>query len=122
MAFKNKNKTGKDKRHARIRKKIFGDSQKPRLAVFRSLKNMYVQVIDDVEQKTLLGITTASKEFKEKCGSSANIKAAQMLGEILAKKAVEKGIEQVKFDRGGFNYHGRVKAFAESARKNGLKF
>lgn len=122
MAVKNKRKSGRYKRHIRVKKKIFGDKSRPRLSVFRSLKNMQAQIVNDIEQKTILIVTTTSKEFKRQLKSGSNIKAAEKLGEILAKKAKEKGIEQVKFDRGGFMYHGKIKAFAESARKNGLRF
>ncbi len=122
MAVKNKKKLGRYKRHIRIKKKIFGDKSKPRLSVFKGLKNMRAQLINDVEQKTILIVTTTSKEFKHQFKSGSNIKAAEKLGEILAKKAKEKGIEQIKFDRGGNMYHGKIKALAESARKNGLKF
>jgi large subunit ribosomal protein L18 len=115
-------KLGRYKRHIRIRKKIFGDSQKPRLSVFRSSKNMQAQIVNDIEQKVILAVTTTSKEFKNEFKSGSNIKAAEKLGEVLAKKAKERGIERVKFDRSGFMYHGRIKAFAEAARKNGLKF
>jgi len=122
MAVKNKKKLGRHRRHVRIRKKIFGDKSKLRLSVFKGLKNMRAQLIDDVEQKTILIVTTTSKEFKHQLKSGSSIKAAEKLGEILAKKAKEKGIEQIKFDRGGNMYHGKIKALAESARKNGLKF
>ena len=109
-------------RHARIRMKILGTTATPRLAVHRSLKNLYAQVIDDVHSKTLLSISTRDKEVKQKFPYAGNIKAATFLGEVFAKKAKEKGIESVAFDRGGYLYHGRVKAFAEGLRKGGLVF
>lgn len=122
MVSENKKEIGRQKRRARIRKKILGDNEKPRLCVFRSLKNMQAQLTNDIEQKVLITVTTTSKEFKGYLKTGSNVKAAEKLGEILAGKAKEKGITQVKFDRSGFAYHGRVKAFAEAARKNGLKF
>ncbi len=110
------------KRHLRVRKKIRGDAQKPRLNVCRSLKHIYAQIIDDSSGHTLVSASTNSSAFKEKNISSGNIEAARLLGEILAEKALQQGIEQVVFDRGGFLYHGRVKALAEGARNKGLKF
>lgn len=114
--------SGRLRRHQRIRKKIKGTKQTPRLSVNRSLKNIFVQLIDDVEGKTLYSISTLDKSFREKCKDGGNIKAAETLGEILAKEAQEKGIRHIVFDRGGYLYHGRVKALAEAARKAGLEF
>lgn len=122
MASESKKEIGRHKRHIRIRKKVVGDSERPRLSVFRSLKNMQAHITNDVERRILITVTTTSKEFKNYFKTGSNIKAAEKLGEILAEKAKEKGITQVRFDRGGFRYHGRVKAVAEAARKNGLKF
>lgn len=109
------------KRHKRIRKKIIGTKEKPRLAVYKSLKNIYVQLVDDENSVTLLSCSTKDKDLKEK-KLNRNIKSAAVLGELLAKQAKEKGIEQIVFDRGGYLYHGRIKALAEAARKGGLKF
>lgn len=109
------------RRHKRIRKKIVGTKQKPRLSVYRGLKNIYAQLIDDENNKTLLTCSTQDKEIKDKV-RSCNLKTAALLGEFVAKKAKEKGIEEVVFDRGGYLYHGRVKALAEAARKGGLSF
>lgn len=120
--IKRKKESSRYKRHIRLRKKIIGDNQKPRLFVYRSLKNMQVQLINDIEQVTIISASTTSKEFKKGMGKASKIKAAEKLGEYLSQKAIEKGIEQVRFDRGGCLYHGRIKAFAESARKGGLKF
>lgn len=120
--IKKKKENSRYKRHIRLRKKIIGDNQKPRLFVYRSLKNMHAQLINDIEQVTIISMSTTSKEFKNVLGKASKIKTAEKLGEYIAKKALEKGIEQVKFDRGGCLYHGRVRAFAESARKGGLKF
>jgi len=109
------------KRHKRIRKKISGTKETPRLSVYRSLKNIYAQLIDDESNTKILTCSTQQKELKEKVKTN-NINAAALLGELIAKGAKEKGIESVVFDRGGYLYHGRIKAVAEAARKGGLKF
>lgn len=112
-------------RRRRIRKKIFGTSAKPRLSVTRSLNHLYAQFIDDLQGKTLLGISTRSNEVSGALKDQrdrGNVKGAGVLGKIAAGKALEKKITEVVFDRGGFLYHGRVKAFAEGAREGGLKF
>jgi len=109
------------RRHKRIRKKISGTKENPRLSVYRSLKNIYAQLINDDDSNTLLTCSTLHKEIKGK-SKSGNIKAAALLGELLARKAKEKGIERVTFDRSGYKYHGCIKAVAEAARKNGLTF
>ena len=107
------------KRHARVRSKISGTPECPRLDVFRSAKHIYVQVIDDVSGVTLVSASTVEKDFGAYGG---NKEAAKKVGEIIAKRALEKGIENVVFDRGGYIYHGRVKELAEGAREGGLKF
>ncbi|MFH2137792.1 MAG: 50S ribosomal protein L18 [Candidatus Omnitrophota bacterium] len=109
------------KRHRRIRKKVVGTKERPRLSVYRSLKNTYAQIIDDENERTILTCSTQDKLIKKE-GSAGNVKTAALLGEIVAQKAKEKGIEEVVFDRGGYLYHGRVKAVAEAARKAGLQF
>ncbi len=109
-------------RHKRLRKKIIGTEKKPRLCVYRALTNLQVQLIDDLNEKTLVSVSTAGKDFKKKTPYGGNAKAAELLGQELAEKAKNKGINEVIFDRGGFSYHGRIKTFAEAARKNGLKF
>ena len=109
-------------RHARIRKKIAGTSTQPRLCVHRSLKNMHAQMVDDSVGKVLFGISTLDKNLRKKIKDGGNVGAAAVLGEALALKAKEKGIKKVNFDRGGNLYHGRIKAFAEAARKGGLEF
>jgi len=109
-------------RHRRIRKKIVGTSDMPRLCVHRSLKNLSAQIVDDSTQKVILGLSTLSKKCKEKFKSGGNVEAAKLLGELIAKNAVDKGIKKVCFDRGGYIYHGRVKAFAQAAREAGLEF
>ncbi|MCQ9208461.1 MAG: 50S ribosomal protein L18 [Omnitrophica bacterium] len=109
------------RRHKRIRKKIMGTQKRPRLCVSRGYANIHAQLIDDINEKTLLSISTQDKEFKKKGIYGGNVKAAALLGEILAERAKKKGITEVTFDRAGFLYHGRVKALAESVRKQGLK-
>ena len=106
-------------RHERVRNKIVGTSEVPRLCVFRSNTNIYAQIIDDEKGITLVSASSLDKELKLK---NANIEAATKVGESLAKKAVKAGIKKVVFDRGGYLYHGRVKALAEACRENGLEF
>ncbi|MDP5276897.1 50S ribosomal protein L18 [Chengkuizengella axinellae] len=115
----NKNKM-RLKRHLRVRKKINGTSQNPRLCVFRSSKHIYAQVIDDANGVTLVSASTLDKGLELKNGG--NVESAKKVGELVAKKAKENGIEQVVFDRGGYIYHGRVKALADAAREAGLEF
>lgn len=115
-ADKNESRT---KRHLRVRKNLSGTAKKPRLCVFRSLKNIYVQIIDDEQGVTLVSAGSKDKDFANYGG---NIEAAKAVGTIIAKRALEKGIEEVVFDRGGYLYHGRVAALAEAAREAGLKF
>lgn len=107
------------RRHKRVRGKVFGTAQKPRLCVFRSLKNIYAQVIDDEKGTTLASASSLGKEFAQYGGNAA---AAKLVGEAVAKAALEKGITEVVFDRGGYIFHGRVQALAEGAREAGLKF
>ena len=109
----------RQKRHLRVRNHIAGTAVRPRLNVFRSLANIYAQVIDDEKGVTLVSASSQDKEFKNYGG---NIEAAKAVGEAVAKRALEKGISEVHFDRGARVYHGRVKALADSARKAGLKF
>ncbi len=109
-------------RHDRIRKSMVGTPDRPRLCVHRSLKNLQAQIIDDSSGKIILGKSTLAKDVKSKLKSGGNINAATVLGETFAVEAVKKGIKKVCFDRGGYLYHGRVKAFAEAARKAGLEF
>ncbi len=109
-------------RHERIRKKIRGDAERPRLVVYRSLKNFSAQIVDDFKHRTVMSLSTQDKEVKAKHVYGGNVKAAQFLGETLAKKAGEQGIKKIVFDRAGYAYHGRVKAFGESLRKGGLEF
>jgi large subunit ribosomal protein L18 len=108
--------------HTRIRKKLAGKTERPRLAVFRSQAHIYAQVINDEDGKTLCAASTVDKEVRAKQKSGANVSAAKVVGALIATRAKEKGIEQVVFDRGGFQYHGRIKALADAAREAGLKF
>lgn len=112
------------RRHARIRKKVHGTSGKPRLAVYRSLKNIEGQLIDDDARHTLVGLSTLAPDLREDPPDEGGgkIEAARTAGKLLARRAVERGISTVVFDRGGYRYHGRVKAFAEGAREGGLVF
>jgi large subunit ribosomal protein L18 len=110
------------RRHLRVRKKVNGAPESPRLNVFRSLKHMYAQIIDDASGNTLVFASTLDPSFKGQIAGTGNKEAARLVGELLAKRALEKGIEKVVFDRGGFLYHGRIKSLAEGARSQGLKF
>ena len=107
------------KRHARVRKNISGTAERPRLNVYRSLNHIYAQIIDDVNGVTLVAASSMDKDFTEYGG---NCEAAKAVGNAVAKKALEKGIKAVVFDRGGYLYHGRVAALAEGAREGGLEF
>ena len=111
------------KPYARRKKKLFGTTERPRLVVFRSLNNIYGQIIDDSQQKTLVGTSNLSKAVREKLkDTNGRLDASRMVGEHLAKLAKAKKIKNVVFDRNGYKYHGRVKALAEGARQAGLKF
>lgn len=109
-------------RHQRVRKNLSGTPERPRLCVYRSLNNISVQIIDDVSGNTLVAASTLDKDIKAQMAYGGNKEAAKLVGEAAAKKALEKGIETVSFDRGGFLYHGRVKELADGAREAGLKF
>ncbi len=107
------------RRHKRVRKNISGTAERPRLDVFRSLNHIYAQIIDDTKGVTLAAASSLEKGFE---GSGGNVEGAKKVGEMIAKKALEKGIKEVVFDRGGYIYHGRVAALAEGAREGGLQF
>lgn len=107
------------RRHLRVRKKIFGTPERPRLSVYRSEKNIYAQIIDDINAVTIVAASSLDKDFSAKGG---NKEGAKLVGELVAKKAIDKGITDVVFDRGGYIYHGRVQQLAEAAREAGLKF
>ena len=108
------------KRHGRVRAKLSGTAARPRLNVFRSNKHIYAQLIDDINGVTLVSASSLDKDVN--LDSTSNVDAAVTVGELVAKRAVEKGVKAVIFDRGGYLYHGRVKALADSARENGLEF
>ena len=110
------------RRRRGIRKKLHGTSEKPRLAVFRSLKHIYAQIIDDDRGVTICQASTRSKELRDEIGSGGNAEAAKKVGAALAERAKAKSIESVCFDRGGYRFHGRVKSLAEAVREGGVKF
>ncbi len=114
--------TSRDKRKARIRRKLSGTAARPRLTVYKSLKHMYAQLVDDTAGTTLLSVGTTSKALKGEVGEDDKTAAAKKVGTALAKAALAKGIDVVVFDRNGFDYHGRVAAVAAAAREAGLKF
>ena len=113
---------GRAIRHLRIRRVVRGTAERPRLAVFRSLNHVYAQLIDDTAGRTIVAADSRSPEFLQRLPKGANVAAAKVVGELVAQKAKERGITQAVFDRGGYQYHGRVKALAEAARAAGLKF
>lgn len=108
-------------RHKRVRRKISGTASCPRLSVFRSLNHIYAQIIDDSSRETLVSASTLEPVARGKLGQEAKIKRAEFVGSLVAQKAIDKDIRQVVFDRGGYKYHGRVKALGEAARQAGLK-
>lgn len=110
------------RRKQRVRKKVTGSASRPRLAVYRSLGNIYAQLVDDDAQRTLAAASSRSKEIRDRLKSGGNVEAARAVGRLVAQKALERNIRTVVFDRGGRIYHGRVKAFAEGAREAGLEF
>lgn len=120
--MKNRKKLARLKREKRVRGRIKGTVEQPRLNVFRSLKHIYAQAIIDSTGKTLVSASTLSPEIQGKLGYSGNVESAKKVGELIAKKCLEKGIQKVVFDRNGYLYHGRVKALAEAARTSGLIF
>lgn len=115
-------KLARRKRHLRVRKKVMGTPERPRLSVYRSLKHMYAQIIDDTRGHTLVSASTLDPELRGKLSYTGNVESAREVGRVLAARAKEAGIEKVVFDRGGNLYHGRVAALAEGAREGGLDF
>ncbi|MBN1688891.1 MAG: 50S ribosomal protein L18 [Candidatus Omnitrophica bacterium] len=113
---------GRKKRHGRIRKKMQGTPERPRLCVHRSSKNLYVQVVDDLNERTIYSFSTQDKEFVKSCGKASKTAKAEKMGQYFAEKLKKKGVEKVAFDRGGYQYHGRIRALAESLRQGGLRF
>ena len=124
MLRKNKTKTNRIVRHLRLRKRVSGTPLRPRLSLYPSLQHLEAQIVNDFDQKTLFGFSTKAKDFQKTSGlkRGGNVKAALSFGKYVAEKAKQKGIDKVVFDRGGFLYHGRVKAFADAAREGGLSF
>ncbi|HKZ57161.1 MAG TPA: 50S ribosomal protein L18 [Thermodesulfovibrionales bacterium] len=112
----------KERRHQRVRKKVIGTPERLRLSVYRSLNHIYAQIIDDLKGKTVVSASSLDKEFKEKKSHKGNINTAKQVGELVAKRALKKDIKKVVFDRGGYLFHGRIKALAEAAREAGLEF
>jgi large subunit ribosomal protein L18 len=110
------------KRHRVVRNKIHGSAERPRLNVYRSLNHIYAQLVDDDAGVTLLAVSTQDKEVKETVEKGYNLDAAKAVGKVVADRALQKGIKNIVFDRGGYKYHGRVKALADAARENGLNF
>ena len=110
------------RRHIHVRRRVAGTPQRPRVSVFRSLSQIYAQIIDDTTGKTLIAVSTIDKDLREKIGKLKKLEQAKEVGKALAQRAQTKGIQQVVFDRGGYRYHGRVKALAEAAREAGLQF
>ena len=122
MSSTNPRRASRLKRKARIRKKITGTAEQPRLSVFRSARHMYAQIIDDTTGITLVSASSVEKTFKEKPSFENKAAAANYVGQVVAERAKDKGIQKVVFDRNGFLYHGRIKALSEGARKAGLEF
>lgn len=122
MLRKHKKNDARLKRHYRMRKDVVGTTERPRLNVFRSLNNIYVQIINDETSMTLVSASTLDKEMRATIEKGGNIEAAKLVGKEVAKRALAKGIEKVVFDRGGHIYHGRIAAVAEGAREAGLQF
>ncbi|MDO8588645.1 MAG: 50S ribosomal protein L18 [Armatimonadota bacterium] len=112
----------RQRRHGRVRRTVTGTSERPRLNVYRSLCHIYAQVVDDTSHAVLASASTVDKELKSKVKTGGNVESARMVGELVAKRAKEKGVEKVVFDRGGYRYHGRVKSLADGAREAGLEF
>jgi len=113
---------GRIKRHARVRKKIIGSAERPRVVVHRSLKNIFVQAIDDISQKTLASLSSMDKEISKTAPQKGKIPVSEQLGQLFAEQLKKKGVQKISFDRGGYLYHGRVKALAEAIRKSGIQF
>lgn len=122
MNVANQRRLARMKRQVRVRRKVWGTVERPRLCVFRSSKHIYVQIIEDVSGRTLLAASTATRDVAENVKYTGNIEAAKAVGQVIAKKALEQNIKQVVFDRNGFLYHGRIKALADAAREAGLSF
>jgi len=122
MVSKKSRKVVRENKHRKLRNRLSGTAECPRLAVFRSNNHMYAQIIDDTAHKTLVSASTLQKDVKANLEKTNNVEAAAYLGKVIAERAIEKGIKDVVFDRGGFIYHGKVQALADAAREAGLNF
>ena len=122
MVNKESRTAARENKHRRLRNRLAGTAERPRLAVFRSNNHMYAQIIDDTVGNTLVAASTAEKAIKAELEKTNNVDAAAYVGTVIAKRAIEKGIKEVVFDRGGFIYHGKVQALADAAREAGLEF
>jgi len=122
MIAKVDRKVAREKRHMRIRRRMTGSPDRPRLCIYRSNKHIYAQIVDDTQAHTLVAASSLDTELTDKLKKTWNKDSAEAVGELVAKRAIKKGIQSVVFDRGGYIYHGRVAAVAEAARKSGLEF
>lgn len=118
----NRKELARQRRHARTRKKVLGSPERPRLSVYRSLNNVYAQIIDDTKGHTLISASSLEKELREEKGHRGNVSMAKKVGQRVAARAAEAGIRKVVFDRSGYKYHGCIKALADGAREGGLEF
>ncbi len=112
----------RDRRHNRARKKVYGTPERPRLCIYKSLNNIYAQLIDDTKGHTIVSASTLDKEFKEVSTNKGNVKMAKAVGQLIASQAINKGIKKIVFDRSGYKFHGSLRALADSAREGGLEF
>ena len=119
---KSKTRLARYRRHARVKLKVQGTASRPRLCVFRSLNHVYAQVIDDSQGHTMVSASTLDPEIRTETNGKAKSSKSELVGALIAKRALDKGVNQVTFDRGGYKYHGRIKVLAEAARQGGLKF
>jgi large subunit ribosomal protein L18 len=122
MGKTDKARLARERRHARVRGKVMGTSERPRLDVYRSLNNIYAQIIDDTRGHTLLSVSTLDPGLRGDLGKKTKTEQAALVGKVLAQRAIQAGITSVVFDRGGYKYHGRVKALADASREGGLQF
>jgi len=122
LAVRTDTRVARNRRHLRVRARLVGSTVRPRLCVFRSLKNIHVQIIDDSRGHTLVSASSLDADIKSKLEGKKKTEIAGLVGNLIAKRALEKGVKQISFDRGGYKYHGRIKALAEAARKAGLDF
>ena len=122
MAVRTDTRVARKRRHERVRARLIGTNSRPRLCVFRSLKNIHAQVIDDSTGSTLVSASSLDADIKDKISGKKKTEVAEQVGSLVAQRALDKGIKKLAFDRGGYEYHGRIKALAEAARKAGLDF